>query len=310
MESSREVKTKEFDQPDVFPVSADRFVTIFKQFFAAGNLRKVIRGLEGGYPEGEFLSAGVTRVPYMIICSKGTMEIGILRNGTVAKYILQENEAVFLKSNSWIFCDHSLSPAYFRITIYPEYVIFGTEEKQEYHPLTINTPQHLELYYCPHPAEPHTQSLIQRLEYPGEYPEESPWVTHAMNLVLDELHLLLYKKGTPSRGKAYTTWNAIRSYLQDYSHKSLNRKTVASVFSLSPNHVSRLFAQFTDTGFNGMLEKIRMENAVLLLESSHLTVAEIAGRCGYSSANYFIRAFRLTYKMTPGEFRASSVPTK
>jgi AraC-like DNA-binding protein len=47
------------------------------------------------------------------------------------------------------------------------------------------------------------------------------------------------------------------------------------------------------------LTDIRMERAVALLMERNRTVAEIAEMCGFASANYFTKAFRHHYGLSP-----------
>ena len=40
-----------------------------------------------------------------------------------------------------------------------------------------------------------------------------------------------------------------------------------------------------------------------LLENDYLSIKEIAARCGFADANYFIRAFRKRHGCSPGKLR-------
>jgi AraC-like DNA-binding protein len=51
----------------------------------------------------------------------------------------------------------------------------------------------------------------------------------------------------------------------------------------------------------------RLEHAVMLLQNTKQTVAEVADACGFESASHFIRMFRKAYGCTPGEQRAKMV---
>ncbi len=49
--------------------------------------------------------------------------------------------------------------------------------------------------------------------------------------------------------------------------------------------------------------RMRLSKACQLLQSTSLSVREIAGRVGFQDVNYFTRAFKQRFQKTPGEFR-------
>jgi AraC-like DNA-binding protein len=50
------------------------------------------------------------------------------------------------------------------------------------------------------------------------------------------------------------------------------------------------------------VRSFRLEKAAILLEKSHLTIAEIAYEVGFSTPSYFTRAFKAKYKSSPSEY--------
>lgn len=55
--------------------------------------------------------------------------------------------------------------------------------------------------------------------------------------------------------------------------------------------------------FTDYLSSVRIDAAKELLKSTNLTVTEIAGKVGYEDLNYFIRTFKKTVGMSPGQYR-------
>jgi AraC-like DNA-binding protein len=106
-----------------------------------------------------------------------------------------------------------------------------------------------------------------------------------------------------SGGKARGTWLAVRGYLDQHCDMALERADVARAFGVTPGHISRLLKRFGNAGFAGALRQMRLARARMLLESSRLTVSEIAYRCGFSSPTYFVRVFRRDGGVPPGEYR-------
>lgn len=102
--------------------------------------------------------------------------------------------------------------------------------------------------------------------------------------------------------KAHGTWQSIRNFIRENSHMQITRESVASRFKLSPSYLSRLFQKHGE-GFNAYLRRLRLEQAVHMLEQRHLTVDEISYRCGFNSTGYFIKTFTNAYGTTPGFYR-------
>ena len=53
------------------------------------------------------------------------------------------------------------------------------------------------------------------------------------------------------------------------------------------------------------LRKLRMERALELLETSLLSIKEIAAKVGYNDSSHFMREFKKSYGSTPSQYRAA-----
>ena len=104
-------------------------------------------------------------------------------------------------------------------------------------------------------------------------------------------------------------WQHIRDYLAQHFHEPIDRNLVAAHFDIHPNHCSRLFRREGGESFQEHLARLRLQHAAALIDAGTTGNAELAQRCGYSSANYFASAFRRFHGCSPGEyarFRASN----
>jgi AraC-like DNA-binding protein len=81
--------------------------------------------------------------------------------------------------------------------------------------------------------------------------------------------------------------------------------SAAAVAALSRSGFARLFKETLEIGFFDYLTRLRMRNARELLRSSHLPVADIGERVGYSSEMSFIKAFKKRSGLTPRAYRLS-----
>lgn len=81
-----------------------------------------------------------------------------------------------------------------------------------------------------------------------------------------------------------------------------NLQTMAEMLQMHPRQLQRLLSNEC-TSYSEVLERVRFRVASRLLESSDLSVKEVAHRLGYSGTNNFTRAFRRLAGVAPGAFR-------
>lgn len=89
--------------------------------------------------------------------------------------------------------------------------------------------------------------------------------------------------------------------------ESLSVEKVADAVSLSPSHFSRLFRSTTGFSPHEYIMLHRIDEAKALLQSTSLSVKEIAFRVGYRSEVNFITAFTEKTGATPTQFRRSTL---
>jgi AraC family cel operon transcriptional repressor len=75
---------------------------------------------------------------------------------------------------------------------------------------------------------------------------------------------------------------------------------------VSAAHLTRTMRRFYGTTPTGFVAELRVRHAAMLLTTTTRTVTDIAYSCGFASASYFTRCFRLAYQSSPREFRRSA----
>jgi transcriptional regulator GlxA family with amidase domain len=78
---------------------------------------------------------------------------------------------------------------------------------------------------------------------------------------------------------------------------------LAGSVNLSPSRLRHLFKAETGQGLKKCLIESRLDAGRALLESSLLSVKEIAARVGYAHVSHFVRDFKRTYHRTPTHYR-------
>ncbi|WP_181592551.1 helix-turn-helix domain-containing protein [Paenibacillus sp. YN15] len=96
--------------------------------------------------------------------------------------------------------------------------------------------------------------------------------------------------------------------VQDYIHKhydtDLSLQQCAEQTGLTPFDLSRMFKQVTGVNFIDYLIEFRMEKAKLLLTDPNMRIQDITDKLRYSSMQGFMRAFKKSTGMTPGQYRS------
>ena len=73
----------------------------------------------------------------------------------------------------------------------------------------------------------------------------------------------------------------------------------------SKEYLSKLFKFKYNSGIYEYAQTIRMRRAKELLNNKEIHIQDIAEQLGYSNNNYFSKAFRNYYGVSPSEFRDS-----
>lgn len=96
---------------------------------------------------------------------------------------------------------------------------------------------------------------------------------------------------------------AARRYLEEqYTQADLTAAEVAQHVNVNPSYLSRMFKQEMGVTITDFLTKIRMREAMRLLNTD-LMIYEVAERVGYRSQHYFCVAFKRYTGITPTEYK-------
>lgn len=96
-------------------------------------------------------------------------------------------------------------------------------------------------------------------------------------------------------------------YIGAHLFEPLSVRCVANAVSLSVSHFSRLFRSRTGFSPHEYIMLHRIDEAKALLQSTSLSVKEIAFRVGYHSEVNFITAFTSKTGLTPTQFRKNTL---
>ena len=96
-------------------------------------------------------------------------------------------------------------------------------------------------------------------------------------------------------------------YIQQNFRQPLNMAQVSNHVSMNYSLFSLLFKQYTGSNFVSYLQKLRLDEAKKLLETTDWRVNEIGRRVGFADEKHFLKVFKTVAGMSPTEYRKSTV---
>lgn len=89
----------------------------------------------------------------------------------------------------------------------------------------------------------------------------------------------------------------------NFRDSDFNIDRIVSTLAISASYLRREFKAAYGVAPIEYLKNIRLRNAISLLSADYYTVEELAEKCGYSGASYFIQAFKKSTGYSPIEYK-------
>lgn len=99
------------------------------------------------------------------------------------------------------------------------------------------------------------------------------------------------------------TIDIIKDYIEKHYSEDIKVSMFSEKYFFSQKYLSKLFKKKYHVGIYEYALNLRMHRAKILLQDSALLIQDISDRLGYSNNNYFSKAFKNHYNMSPSEFR-------
>ncbi len=97
--------------------------------------------------------------------------------------------------------------------------------------------------------------------------------------------------------------SAVKESIDRHYTENITLSQLSDQFSLSKEYLCKVFKKKYGQSINRYLQKQRMLRAAELLKDEQIKVQDIAELLGFSDNNYFSKAFRKFYDMSPSEYR-------
>jgi two-component system response regulator YesN len=95
-------------------------------------------------------------------------------------------------------------------------------------------------------------------------------------------------------------------YIRDHSAESISLSDVADSVYVSRWHMSRIIHNEMGTNFRDLVNKVKIEKAIELLQHPEMQICEVAWKVGFDDPAHFTRAFKKVTGMTARDWRRTS----
>ena len=96
----------------------------------------------------------------------------------------------------------------------------------------------------------------------------------------------------------------VEHYIMEHYHRDIGLADIADAVGLSSSYFSMLFKKKYEVNFVEYLTMYRVERAKSYLQSSRITIKDVASLSGFHNAKYFFRVFKRLEGITPAEYRS------
>ena len=98
---------------------------------------------------------------------------------------------------------------------------------------------------------------------------------------------------------------SIREYIDNNYFKEIKLTVFSEKYFLSKEHLCRMFKDTFGCGIYEYAMKVRMEKAKQMLDEPDIRIQHVSDTLGFNDSNYFSKAFKKYYGISPSEYRAS-----
>ncbi|MCM3630322.1 response regulator [Paenibacillus glycanilyticus] len=130
----------------------------------------------------------------------------------------------------------------------------------------------------------------------ANYEQFSKLLEDALHFYLEQIRL------TQSANRPFEIGD-IKAYIDNRYYEDIKISMFADKYFLSREYIMKLFKQQFGCGIHEYVQRIRMDKAKELLDDPSLKIQDISEMLGYKDKNYFSKAFRNYFSISPTEYR-------
>ena len=153
-------------------------------------------------------------------------------------------------------------------------------------------------------ALPEIDEIFKKIE--AEYNSPDEFTNESVKCLIYSLFFVMARNSNSFKNKSSSSMlveECVKYIKKNFMH-SLTLSEAAKLYSVSPEHLSRIFKKETGFGFNEFITLVRLQRAEAMLKNENgKTISEIAYACGFNDSNYFSDKFKKAYGVVPSEVK-------
>jgi AraC-like DNA-binding protein len=152
---------------------------------------------------------------------------------------------------------------------------------------------------------PELMALFEELLDVVEHGYATSRLLYASNILTHLLGLMIWDRQRNWRGNLNADQKVVQSiaYMKQHLEHSATSASFAALANLSESHYRALFKRQTGYAPMDYFIRLRMHKACQLLDTTNLSVKEIATAVGYEDPLYFSRVFKTVVELPPTQYR-------
>lgn len=266
------------------------------------------------YIEPQYMHTPKTRLGYdhrLFFCESGKTEITVggtsyelnkssllyIPSGTPYVLEAQDNDTRLIGLNfdfSFDFADNT-------VPIAPAISLEGFDTSRQLERACFSDLTQLDNHFVLH-GQGEIDTLIHKIL--DEFNTAMIYHSQSESALLKQALLLAVRSITLGADKApQRTANVVIAYIQENYMQNISNIEIGQALNFHPNYLNRLMLKHTGRSLHKYLLCYRLTKALDKLQSTTLSISEIAEQCGFSDTGHFTKAFKNHFGSSPRDMR-------
>lgn len=125
-----------------------------------------------------------------------------------------------------------------------------------------------------------------------------------LSLLMHQVLICIARRVTLGSGQARAGFvDQVIDYIQENYASNLSNESIGKYFNYHPNYINRVVQKRTGQSLHQYVLSCRVSKALEMLQTTNLSITEVAERVGFSSIKHFSQTFKSIYGYSPIHFR-------